>query len=59
MRFKVEGGKSYFLRSSINKISSGSAPTGIDVLIVMEPETGFREIRSCQLSSDTSDLFSY
>jgi hypothetical protein len=59
MRFEVGAGKSYFLKSAINKISSQSTATGIDVLTVMEPETGLQEIRNCQLSSDTLALSSY
>jgi hypothetical protein len=64
IRFKAEVGKSYFLKSSINKISSKSTATGIevlvfDVLVFMEPETGLQEIRHCRLSSDTSALYSY
>jgi hypothetical protein len=59
MNFEVEGGKSYFLSSSINKISSGSTATGIDVLSFMDEETGLQKITNCQLSSDTSALFSY
>jgi hypothetical protein len=51
MRFEVEGGKSYFLKSSVKKISSGSAATGIDVLSFMDDETGLQEITSCQLSA--------
>jgi hypothetical protein len=51
MRFEVEGGKSYFLKSSVKKISSGSAATGIDVLSFMDHETGLQEITNCQLSA--------
>ena len=51
MRFEVETGKSYFLKSSINKISSGSTATGIDVLRLMDDEMGLQEITSCQLSA--------
>ena len=51
MRFEVEGGKSYFLKSSVNTISSGSTATGIDVLSFMDHETGLEEITSCQLSA--------
>jgi hypothetical protein len=59
MRFEVGAGKSYFLKSSINKILTPSTAIGIDVLTFMEPETGLQEIRNCQLSSDTSALSSY
>jgi hypothetical protein len=59
VRFKVEAGKLYFLKSSINKIGSQSTATGIDVLTLMEPETGLQEITNCQLSSNSSALFSY
>ena len=64
MRFNAAVGKSYFLKSSINTLSSKSTVTDIDVLSLdvlafMEPETGLREIRNCQLSSDTSALYSY
>jgi hypothetical protein len=54
MRFEVEGGKSYFLKSSVKKISSGSTATGIDVLSFMDDETGSQEITSCQLSASSS-----
>jgi len=62
--FEAEAGKSYFLKSSINKISSKSTEAGIDVLVFdvlvfMEPETGLQEIRNCQLSLDTLALYSY
>jgi hypothetical protein len=50
VRFEVEAGKSYFLKSSINKIPSAS---GIDVIAITDPETGLQEIRNCHLSSDT------
>ena len=59
MSFEVEGGKSYLLRSSINKISSGSTATGIDVLSFMDDETGLHDIRNCQPPSDTAALFPY
>lgn len=59
MRFEVGAGKSYFLKSSINKIGSQSTATGIDVLTFMEPDTGLQEIRNCQLSSDTSAFSPY
>jgi hypothetical protein len=59
MRFEVKAGKSYFLKSSINKIGSQSTATSIDVLTFMEPEPGLQDIRNCQLSSDTSALSSY
>ena len=59
MRFEVEAGKSYFLKSSVNKISSQSTATDIDVLTLMEPETGLQEIRNWQLSSNSTALFSY
>ena len=52
MRFEVEAGKSYFVKSSTNKISSHSTATGIDVLAFMDRETSLREIRNCQLQSD-------
>jgi hypothetical protein len=52
MRFEVEAGKSYFVKSSINKMSSQSTATGIDVLAFMDRETSLQEIRSCQLQSD-------
>ena len=51
MRFAVEGGKSYFLRSSIHKISSGSTAIAIDLLSFMDDETGSQEITNCQLSA--------
>ena len=57
--FEVEGGKSYLLRSSVNKISSGSAATGIDVLSFMDDETGLHDIRNCQPPSDTAALSPY
>ena len=57
--FEVEGGKSYLLRSSVNKISSGSAATGIDVLSFMDDETGLQDLRNCQPSSDTAALSPY
>jgi|SRR5688572_1353979 hypothetical protein len=59
MSFEVEGGKSYLLRSSINKISSGSTATGIDVLSFLDDETGLPDIRNCQPPSDTAALFPY
>jgi hypothetical protein len=59
VRFEVEAGKSYFLKSSISEISTSSAASGIDVVTFMEPEAGLQEIRNCQLSSDTSALSSY
>jgi hypothetical protein len=64
VRFQAEVGKLYFLKSSINKISSKSTATGIDVLafdvlVFMEPETGLQEIRNCKLSLDSSGLYSY
>jgi hypothetical protein len=54
MRFEVEAGKSYFVKSSTNKISSESTATGIDVLAFMDTETSMHEIRNCQLQSDIS-----
>jgi hypothetical protein len=54
MRFEVEAGKSYFVKSSTNKISSQSSATGIDVLAVMGRETSLQEIRNCQLQPDIS-----
>ena len=57
--FEVEGGKSYLLRSSVNKISSGSAATGIDVLSFMDDETGLQDLRNCQPPSDTAALSPY
>jgi hypothetical protein len=54
MRLEVEAGKSYFVKSSTNKISSQSSATGIDVLAVMGRETSLQEIRNCQLQPDIS-----
>jgi hypothetical protein len=59
MRFEVEAGKSYFLKSSVNKMSSYSTATDIDVLTLKEPEIGLQEIKNCQLSSNSSAVFSY
>jgi hypothetical protein len=52
VRFEVEAGKSYFLKSSINKIFIPSTARGIDVLTFMDHETGLQQIRDCKLSSD-------
>jgi hypothetical protein len=52
VRFEVEAGKSYFLKSSINKISSQPMASGIDVLTFMDHETGAQEVRDCRLSTD-------
>jgi hypothetical protein len=52
VRFEVEAGKSYFLKSSINKISSHPTASGIDALTFADHETGLQEIRDCQPSSD-------
>jgi hypothetical protein len=52
MRFEVEAGKSYFVKSSINKISSQSTATAIDVLAFMDRETSLQVIRNCKLQSD-------
>ncbi len=52
VRFEVEAGKSYFLKSSINTISSHPAASGIDVLTFVDHETGLQEIGDCQPSSD-------
>jgi hypothetical protein len=52
VRFEVEAGKAYFLKSSINKILTPSA-SGIDVIALTDLETGLQEIRNCRLSSDT------
>jgi hypothetical protein len=50
--FEVEAGKSYFLQSSINKISSQRTVSGMDVLTFVDYEPGLQEIRDCQPSSD-------
>jgi hypothetical protein len=50
MRLEVEAGKSYFVKSSTNKISSQSSATGIDVLAVMGRETSLQEIRTVNYS---------
>jgi hypothetical protein len=52
VRFEVEAGKSYFLKSSIHTISSQPTAGGIDVLTFVDHETGLQEIRDCQPSSD-------
>src|SRR5687768_8660947 len=59
MSFEVESGKSYLLKSSINKVSSGSTATGIDVLSFMDDETALPDISNCQPPSDTAALSPY
>ena len=59
MRFAVEGGKSYLLKSSINQISSGPTATGIDVVGFVNDETGLQDLRNCQPPSDTAALSPY
>ena len=52
VRFAVEAGKSYFVKSSIQNISSQPTASGVDVLAFVDRETGLHELRNCQLQSD-------
>lgn len=53
VRFEVEAGKSYILKSSIKEIATPSTAIDLDVLTLMDDKTGLDEIKDCKLSFDT------
>jgi hypothetical protein len=54
LRFEVGAGKSYFVKTSLKETLSPFKKDGIDVITLMDDQTGLQEIRGCKLSSDIS-----